>query len=337
MSAFLLQLRWSGRFGNRLHQYAYGATYARLTGLDYWLTSEWEGTKLFRSQPFKVVENDDIRAALLKPDEGAVSPREEMWAAQRNAADAAHYADLAGVTRERMRVVQAHYPDAELIDAESIADPYMKPGHPLCHANGCAYNAAIFPSISKGHLRSLCEFSSEVKRLECYRRYADMQGLYDVAHLRRDDVSNPEFNRTHVQGYSVISRESYLRAFKKFGYAEDSIQWVSDDYTRKWHVDRKLRFRGGWGYPTGSEYLPGIVFDWLDDFLKMYFARTIFRANSSFSWWAAALSPTATVFSPALDRRHIYGVDGMEEIDVDFVAGNHPHWLYGAPDIILGE
>ena len=69
------------------------------------------------------------------------------------------------------------------------------------------------------------------------------------------------------------------------------------------------------------------MFDWLDDFLKLYFARTIFRANSSFSWWAATLSPTAKVFSPVIDKHHIYGVDGMEEITVDFVEGNHPHWL----------
>lgn len=30
----------------------------------------------------------------------------------------------------------------------------------------------------------------------------------------------------------------------------------------------------------------------------------------------------------------------MDEIDVDFVEGNHPHWLYGGayakPEIVLG-
>ena len=43
MSEFLLQLRWRGRFGNRLFQYAYGATYARVTGLEFWTPAEWEG------------------------------------------------------------------------------------------------------------------------------------------------------------------------------------------------------------------------------------------------------------------------------------------------------
>jgi hypothetical protein len=313
MSELLLQLRWTGRFGNRMFQYAYGATYARLTGLEFWLPADWEGTRLFRHQIHKVVENDEIRLALMPPDEGVAS------------------------NQKRIESVRKHYPDAELIDVEVAPDPYVTPGHPLCHANGCAYNPAIFTRMSKRHLKSLCEFSHEVTRLEAYKRYSDIQGLYDVAHLRRDDISDVQFNRTHCQGYSVISKDSYSRAFRKFGYPEESIQWVSDDYTGRWHVGRKVRFRGGWEYPTGSQYIPGIMFDWLGDFLKLYFARTIFRANSSFSWWAALLSPTAKVFSPLMDRRLIYGVDGMEEVTVDFIEGNDPHWLHGGPDIVLDE
>jgi hypothetical protein len=304
VSEFLLQLHWGGRFGNRLFQYAYGATYARLTGVEFWLPSEWEGTRLFSKQPHKVVEHDDIRLALGNPADGP------------------------DALQEKLRAVQRHYPDAELINADSVADPYSRRAVPVCNAGGCLFNPAIFARLSKSHLRGLCEFSDEVKQLECYRRYSDMRGLYDVAHLRRDDISNPEFNRTHVQGYSVISRESYFRAFRNFGYSEDSVLWVSDDYSGKWHPDRQVRHRAGWEYPAGSEYVPGIVFDWLNDFLKLYFARTIFRANSSFSWWAAALSPTARVFSPVLHEHRIYGVHGMEEIEVDFVEGNHPHWMY---------
>ena len=52
---FLLQLRWRGRFGNRMFQYAYGATYARLTGLPFWIPADWEGTRLFKHQPHPVV------------------------------------------------------------------------------------------------------------------------------------------------------------------------------------------------------------------------------------------------------------------------------------------
>jgi hypothetical protein len=320
MNEFLLQLRWRGRFGNRMFQYAYGATYARVTGLEFWIPSEWEGTRLFKHQPHRVVENDDIRIALTDSGDS-------------DASDA-----------QRLQTVRKYYPDAERLDVEAAPDPYMKSGHPLCHSNGCAYNNAVFSRMSKRHFKSLFEFSDEVKRLEAYKRYSDMQGLYDVAHLRRDDIADAEYNRTHVQGYSVVSMESYRQAFRKFGYSEDSIVWVSDDYTGKWHVGRKNRFIGGWEYPAGSQYLPGIMFDWLDDFLKLYFARTIFRANSSFSWWAATLSPTAKVFSPVIDKPYIYGVDGMEEISVDFVEGNRPHWLpqwirgkVHKREIVLGE
>jgi hypothetical protein len=105
-SEFLLQLRWSGRFGNRLFQYAYGSTYARLTGLEFWFPSHWEGTRLFRQQDHRVVENDEIRLALTQPAEGAA----------RN--------------QQKMQAVQKYYPDAELIDAELAPDPYAKLGIP---------------------------------------------------------------------------------------------------------------------------------------------------------------------------------------------------------------
>jgi hypothetical protein len=272
---------------------------------------------LFSSQPHPPIDNDEIRQALAAPDSSS------------------------GTDQRQLSAIRKYFPSAELVDAEVLPDPYFTPSHPLCHANGCAFNPEIFAGMSRGHLRQLCEFSDAVTSLRSYRRYADMQGLYDVAHLRRDDISDADYNRTHVQGYSVISKEAYFRAFEKFGYSADAVEWVSDDYIGRWHVDRKARSLGDWTYPTGSEYLPGLVFDWLDDFLKLYFARTIFRANSSFSWWAGLLSPTAKVFSPVLDRRHIYGVDGMEEIMVDFVEGNHPHWLYAGdrpnPDINVGE
>lgn len=303
MADLLLQLRWSGRFGNRLLQYAYGATYAQRTGAEYWLPSEWEGTRLFAPRPHGVVADEEIRHALTHPDEGPAG------------------------NEARMDVVRKHLPDAELVDVEAVPDPYAPRARPWCHGNGCAFNPAIYAGLSRRHLRELCEFSDEVKSLRCYQRYYEMRGLYDVAHLRRDDISDPEYNRTHVQGYSVISKDSYLAAFEKFGFAPDEVQWVSDDHTGRWHVGRPQRYRAGWSYPVGSEYVPGIVFDWLDDFLKLYFARTIFRANSSFSWWAGLLSPTARVISPVLNRRHIYGVDGMEEIMVDFVDSNDPQWL----------
>lgn len=82
---------------------------------------------------------------------------------------------------------------------------------------------------------------------------------------------------------------------------------------------------------------PALIFDWLPDFIKLYFARTIFRANSSFSWWAGFLSPTAKVYSPVIHRQAIYGRDSYEEVDYEFVEGNHPHWMFGCGDIHFKE
>jgi hypothetical protein len=151
----------------------------------------------------------------------------------------------------------------------------------------CAYDPGILSKMSRRHLLSVFEFSAAVKNLDLYKRLEDRQGTYDIAHLRRVDISNPKYNQKHTQGYSVVSRESYIRAFERYGFDPERVEWTSDDHRRLWHTDRPVTPRGRWRYPTGSEVLPGIIFDWLEDFLRLYFARTIFRANSSFSWWAA--------------------------------------------------
>ena len=218
-----------------------------------------------------------------------------------------------------------------------MPDPYAASDSPVGFHDPCAYSANIFAGMSRRHLLDVFAWSEQVRNLDIYKRLEDKQGTYDIAHLRRGDIATPKYNQNHVQGYSVVSKDSYTRAFRQFGFDPAHVEWVSDDRTGKWHPDRPETKRAGWRYPEGSRLLEGAMFDWLEDFLRLYFARTIFRANSSFSWWAAFLSPRARVFSPVLDRRHIYGVDGMEEIEVDFVEGNHPHWMYGGPDIVIPE
>ncbi len=310
---FIMLQHWHGRFGNRMHQYAYGVTHAKLLGCRFILPSHWEGTRLFATQHHVVLPHAALRATL-------------------------NQRKLPGrAVDRRFAAAKAAIPRLRFIKPEKAAQTYRAHAGPVCFDSVCAYHPGIFARMSREHLRAVFQFSEAVQRLDVYKRLADRQGTYDIAHLRRDDVSNPAYNQKHVQGYSVISRDSYLRAFAKYGFDPARVEWTSDDYTGKWHADRPPAPRGRWRYPTGSEFLPGLVFDWLEDFLRLYFARTIFRANSSFSWWAAFLAPRARVFSPVLDKKHIYGVDGMEEISVDFVEGNHPHWMYGLRDIVIGE
>jgi len=308
----ILLLHWNGRFGNRMNQYAYGVTYARLNQCPFWLPSDWEGTHLFATQHHVLAPHAGLRDTLNRAKSAADEP-----------------ADRGALAK---RVI----PRLRLINPDSPRQNYRAHGSPVCFDSVCAYHPSIFAKMSRHHLLSVFEFSSAVKSLDLYKRLEDRQGTYDIAHLRRDDVSNPKYNQNHTQGYSVLSRESYVRAFERYGFDPERVEWVSDDYRQQWHTDRPKTPRGRWHYPTGSELLPDIIFDWLEDFLRLYFARTIFRANSSFSWWAAFMSPHARVFSPVLETQHIYGVDGMEEISSEFVEGNHPHWMFGNEDIVIG-
>ena len=309
--SFILLSHWNGRFGNRMHQYAYGATYAKLNKVDFILTADWEGTYLFQNQQHKVSENDEIRLYLNQTNSDF------------------HTEDM------QKHIINKHYPTAKRINPE-MDNGYSKMEHPVYFDSVCAYSKHVFSKQSRKHLLDIFELSDRVKATDAYKYWSDRQGTYDIAHLRRDDIANTSYNATNPQGYSVVSKKSYDKAFEKFGFNPDNIEWTSDDYTGKWHSDRKPTPHFGWVYPTGSIYKYPEVFDWLEDFLRLYFARTIFRANSSFSWWASFLSPTATVYSPVLDKQLIYGRNGIEEeIEIEFVKGNHPHWMYGVNDIVI--
>lgn len=318
MDKFILLAHWNGRFGNRLHQYAYGAYFLKLNNYQFYLPSDWEGTKIFKNQYHQVIDNEDIRYSINQTMK--------------------EYDNI----EHRTKSIQKFYPNAirVLPDSQDLdSKPYEAKSDHLFLDSICAYNAKIFEPMSKKELRKIFEFNDEVKKLDIYKKYEDIQNTYDIAHLRRDDVANAELNKnpSHDIGYSVLSLDSYYKAFKKFGYDKDKIEWVSDDFINKWHKDRKPTQRAGWSYPIGSHSAGGVMFDWLEDFLKLYFARSIFRANSSFSFWAACLSPHAKIYSPRLHKRLIYGRDGLRELDVEFEEGNHPHWMSGWNDIRIKD
>lgn len=310
----ILLSHWIGRFGNRMHQYAYGSTYSHINNVEFILPSEWEGTYLFKKKKYKILDNNKLAFEL---NTGNLSTNQ--------------------ITKE----IKKYYPNAKLINPEHHPENYIKHDSLIYFDNICAYGDHVFEKMDKDFLIELFEFSDLVKNTESYKYWEARKGKYDIAHLRRDDIANAHYNKNNHQGYSVVSMDSYYRAFDKFGYNRNDIEWVSDDHIQKWHKDKKPSIRLPWSYPTGSQYREDIVFDWLEDFLKLYFARTIFRANSSFSWWASFLAPKAKVYSPVLDKQSIYGLnDKFEEIDVDFVEGNEPHWMYsrdGLKKIIIKE
>lgn len=308
-------MHWNGRFGNRMHTYAYMHNRAKKFNANVYLPSDWEGSILFNLD-YKIIEDDEYRTLINQSIQPFDSFEGRMKATE-------EYGNRTG------NVLKYLNPDEP-------ENTYKKFDTPVVIDSLAAYHNEIFKHMKLSDMLETFQFSDKVKNLDLYKKLEDKQGTYDIAHLRRDDVSNVD-NKTNG-GYSVVSKKSYTKAFKKFGYDPDKIEWVSDDWydldgvgtcLTKGYVPR----RGNWTYPVGSEVMPEILFDWLPDFLRIYFARTIFRANSSFSFWASTLARgrdnPPKIFAPILSKRILTWEDKTkgQQIDCDFAQGNYPHWM----------
>jgi len=284
-------------------------------GGDVYLPSDWEGTKLFNLD-YKIIEDDDLRLAINQTMEP--------------------YDSLDHRLKEVQKFSDRSEFNIQYCNPDNPTETYKDYKSAVSIDSVCAYHTEIFKHMKLADILKVYEFSDEVKNLDVYKKLEDKQGTYDIAHLRRDDIANVNYQQNG--GYSVISKEAYLKAFKKYDYDPDKIEWTSDDWTNKWGVGNAIEQgtiskRGSWGYPIGSEYLPEIIFDWLPDFLRIYFARSIFRANSSFSFWACTLAKgretPPKIFAPRLDKRVLYAKKETyeQETEFNFEEGNHPHWL----------
>jgi hypothetical protein len=95
---------------------------------------------------------------------------------------------------------------------------------------------------------------------------------------------------THADQYPIVSDQSYIKGAQKFGL----------DYTEALVLDQDNP-------------------DFLTDFCLMMNCNNLFRANSTFSWWAATLGD-CEVYSPKVE-------DKTGWVDVEFVKGND-EWNY---------
>jgi hypothetical protein len=303
----IVMVHWNGRFGNRVFSYMFGRNYADKFDMDFYLPSAWEGTRLFKDNGYKIIEDDELRLKInqtIKPFDSLQYRRQAIEEYNQR-------------TNQKLQFLN---PD----------DPSQFGNRNVYFDSLCCHSNHIFENYDKSKILKWFEFTDEVKNMDIYKRLEDIQGTYDIAHLRRDDISNARYNQMNQQAYSVVSKQSYLNAFKKFGYNVEQMEWTTDDWSGKWGVGKPSgainKVHPKWRYPVGSSYIEGVVFDWLPDFLRLYFARTIFRGNSSFSWVAGFLSPTAKVYSPILHTRKIYHNEEDETL-FEFVEGNHPHWI----------
>ena len=223
----IMMVHWNGRFGNRFFSYMFGRSYADKFNLDFYLPSEWEGTHLFRDTGYKIIEDDDLRLKVNQTDRVF-----DNLAYRKKAID-----EYNAKTNS----------DLKYFSPDNLND-YGKTN--VFFDSLCVHSSHIFESYDKSKILKWFEFSDQVKNLDVYKRLEDKQGTYDIAHLRRDDISNARYNAQNQQAYSVVSKNSYLTAFKKFGFDEKNMEWTTDDWTGKWGVG-KPTIRGGWQYPAG--------------------------------------------------------------------------------------
>lgn len=127
-----------------------------------------------------------------------------------------------------------------------------------------------------------CMRASELrKQLTVKTQYAERwvrpRKFYIAAHLRRGDYLKLR------DRYAVVHRCAYERAILAAGYDLADVIWVSDEEP----------------FGTGI-YVPNLAF--LYDFLTIQNADVVFRANSTFSFWAAALGK-GKVYSPRVSEQ----------------------------------
>ena len=149
------------------------------------------------------------------------------------------------------------------------------------------YNKFMMSHIRAEDVRRLLQFSDKVKETSIYKSLYEIRGTHDVAHVRRGDITTRAITKEDGScTLCIVSLESYKRKMRKLCIDPDSVVWISNDRRieteQEWHADLELQAENHkTKYPVGSAEIPKYIFQFLPDFLLIYFARRIFRAPSS--------------------------------------------------------
>tara|TARA_B100000927_G_C16446320_1_gene461934 strand:- start:162 stop:1274 length:1113 start_codon:yes stop_codon:yes gene_type:complete len=304
----LVNIHWIGRLGNRMFQYAFGCSYAYKNNVIYYIPSEWEGSLLFKPFPYaRTIPEGYLKDCILE------NHREDEKSNRIKCVTEDSDKDL--VYKELQHFTKHDLTNAAFDDLDMM------------------YYSVHFQLMCTDFLKkSVFVFSDLVKGTEMYQDLESRKGTYVVAHVRRGDIVNSNYNNGH---HVAVTLSSYKRLLDSLKIKNEDVIWLCEDSSiatkHKWYHEGGNM---GWDYPIGQKYLnDNIIFDFLPDFLTIYFAKTVLRGNSGFSWWAAELS-NSNVYSPVVPKRPDKHV-GPFWVDCEFVNNNTPHFMGSNWDPIL--
>lgn len=136
-------------------------------------------------------------------------------------------------------------------------------------------------------------------RSQIRRWFKIKQWILDlVPHYKEEIVCHRRVGDYAGLGWPVVSKKSYFDAIKHYGLSGDVYFCTEENPTT---ID---------GIPKDISFAP--------DFIRMMRAKYLLRGNSTFSWWAAALSD-GEVFSPVVLNQQ---QDSNGEVEAEFIRGN---------------
>ena len=312
----IYQLHWYGRFGNRVFLYIFVNEWARTNNGMGYLPSSWEGDILFEKSPYcKIVEDDTLRLEINQTHHSMDNKPYRKGALERYN------------QRTNTKILY--------LDTRNINNQNKTAFDDL----NCMYFRSMHKKMNENEIKKLFHLKKEVLDSKLYQDILKHKGTYVVAHLRRGDIASPSYKGAH----SMITKDSYLDAFKKYGVSEDEVIWLSDDKTQRtpnpfmFTKDYYKMSKGHrWSYPQGECHQQNeIIFDFLIELLLLKFAKIIFRANSSFSWFGAFISE-AEVYSPVITSKPPNLRNSFYKMDCDFVPGNKEGFM-GSKEEGFGE
>ena len=298
----IYQLHWIGRFGNRIFQYAFVNEWARRNHGHAYIPSHWEGSTLFKPSPYcSIIKDDTLRLAVNQ------TGKFDNIDFRKSALGRYNKRTNQNITFKDTRTFK---------ELKQVAFDDLN----------CMYIRTLQEKMDPMKVKELFEFSDAVKNTQVYKDIVKEKGKYIVAHLRRGDISRPHYKGAH----SMITKESYHRAFEKFGDKEENIIWLSDDKQERTNMsymfskDYYSITKGHqWKYPRGEKKQSesDILFDFVPELLLLVFAKKIYRSNSSFSWFGAFLSD-AVVYSPVVKSKSKEAKGGFFQSDAVFKKHN---------------